>query len=178
MTTAATNALALAQNHLRVSLADCATFRAWVGATGDDAQQQARDRIHDEGLPEPPLGVVYSLEEIQALRPHAIISTLSFRSEHDSSGSGFGFAHSGILVLRLEQDVPTDIANDMAEIGRRFTNLVGAIWDELEALSGGGGYLAIESIDMGEPFGRSAEQDAESIGDFVRVELTITWSEA
>lgn len=175
MTTAATNLLALAQNNLRVSLADCATFRTWVGAEGDDSQQQARDRIHDEGLPEPPLGVTFGLADLQALRPHAVISTLGLHSEHGSTGSVFGFDDSGILVLRLEQDVPQDIAHDMAEIGRRFTNTIGAIWDELKALSGGGGYLAIESIDMPEPWGRSAEQDAESMGDFVRVELTITW---
>ncbi len=170
--------MAKAQDILRVTLADCATFRTWVDATGVAAQQQARDRIYDEGLPPPPLGVVYELEDIQNLRPHAIITTLSYRSSHDSTGSAFGFVDSGILVLRLEQDVPPDIANDMAEIGRRFTNTIGNIWDELEALAGGAGYLAIEAIDMSEPWGRSAEQDADGMGDFVRAELTITWGEA
>ena len=174
MATAAKGPISTAQDLLRVTLADCAEFRSWVGAGGGDIQTQARNRIHDEELPPKKVGV-YKVAELQALRPFALIDTTSYRSEHAATGDHHEPVGSGTLEVRLEQDVPAAIKNNAGEIGRRLLNTVGTIIDELWELAGQSGYLAIESIAMFEPWDRHHKNKRTTLGDAVWVFLEIEW---
>lgn len=170
--TTATGSLSLSKENLRITLADCATFRTWVGAT---TAAQALNRIHHEGLPPRTSGEEYTIEELNALRPYALLSTESFGSRHEAASTSFDYRDSGTIRCRLVQEVPQEIADDHGEIGRRFDNVVGGIMDDLAALSGQGGYLAIEGMDMPEPWTRTEDNRQATDGDFVQVDLLFEW---
>jgi hypothetical protein len=178
--TAAVGSMSKAREVLRVALADCDSFRSWVGASGEDAQDQARARIHDDALPEPEDGgPELTLAELRKHRPYAIVATATFGRDHVSTSDGYDYGADGGLSLQLEQDVPEAIKNNPAEIARRFENLIGSVIDDLCALSGTSdaeSYLAFESIKMPEPWSRTHPDDHPTEGDAVRAELLIEWS--
>ena len=122
------------------------------------------------------IGVVHcQVEELTALRPYALLSTESFDSSHDAASTSFDYRESGTIRCRLVQDVPQEIADDHGEIGRRFDNVVGGIMDDLAALSGKGGYLAIERMEMPEPWTRTEDNRQATDGDAVTVDLLFNW---
>ena len=173
--------ISLPIQNLRVSVADCDAFRTWVGASGDDAQEQARARIHNTALPPPDGGGEYTLNEMKGLRPYAIIGMApddrqpGFQMSIDSVGAaGFDYELSGRLAMLFEQDVPDEIKNDPGEIDIRFLNTCGAILAELGVLSGQGGYLAWSDLDAHGPF-RTHPEFVETYGDVVQLDMTIDW---
>jgi len=164
--------ISLPEHYLLVSLADCATFRTWVNASGDDAQAQARARIHDTALPPSSTGEPYTLAELQRFRPFAIIDTMQARRFAKEATRAM-LGTTGVLLLILEQDVPEPIQNDPAEIGRRFKNAVGKIANELLAQAEDDGKLDIQAVDYTEPYYRTEEDVHETFGDVVCAQLFI-----
>jgi len=164
--------LMLAQNYLKATLAASATFQTWVEA--EDATE-ALGSIHHDGLPDPTdPDKGYTAAELTALRPYALIWT--------QEQAGFSLARtayetwqeSGRLKLLLIQDVPAAIATDIAEADLRWKNTIGQIIDDLAALAGGAGYLAIARIDLDDgPFRLVPDKQPEQ-GDAQGVELGIT----
>jgi len=156
--------LALAKDTLKATLGDCASFRTWVGASGDDVQAQALNRIHKDDLPPPEDSNVYTLAELQALRPFAIIYTAGgFRKEYDASPAEF--ENTGTLAVLLEQDVPERIKNDPAAIADEFETVIGQIMDDLCALVDQAGYLTITAINLPEEWVRSDPKSEPDFGD-------------
>jgi len=164
--------LALAKDTLKASLADCDSFRTWVDASGGSAQDQALNRIHKDDLPPPGNSNAYTLAELQALRPFAIIYTAGgFRKEYDASPAGF--ENMGTLAVLLEQDVPERIKNDPAAIADEFETVIGQIMDNLCDLVDQAPYLSITAITMPEEWVRSDPKSEPDFGDAAMAMLFI-----
>ena len=165
--------LALAKDNAKATLADCATFRTWVGASGDDAQAQALNRIYKDELPKPADGNTYTLEELQARRPFAIAYTgPGFRLEKDSGDSTWS---TGTIAILLEQDIPERITNDPAAIADEFETVIGKIIYEFMALAvgGTGGYLSATSISVPDEWVRSNPDAKADFGDVAMAMLFV-----
>lgn len=166
--------LSLAQQHLKVMLADSTAFRSWVGAADQD---QALSRIYLEALP---LGdrQSYDLEELRALRPHAIVWTEpqnGFALRRVSVDDGYGFHESGVIRVWLEQDVGSAMTGLPGSVDLSFKNSVGLILDDLAALAGGAGYLDVTEISVLNGPMRSHPDDYDTIGDLIGIELSVSW---
>jgi len=166
--------LALAKDTLKASLADCDSFRTWVGASGDNAQTQALNRIYKDDLPPPTNRNIYTLAELNALRPFAIIYTADgFRKDKDASPGEFW--HTGSLAILLEQAIPERIKNDPAAIADEFETIIGQIIDDLCALVDQAGYLSITAINYPEEWVRSDPDAEPDFGDAAMAMLTIEY---
>jgi len=168
--------MSLAQEYLRTALADCSTFQAWVGAAD---QAEALARIYHEALPAPANGNEYTLAELQAYRPFALIWT-SEQNGYSKRRLAVGtWAESGRIMIRLEEDVDPQIANDPAEVARRFRNTIGQIIDELCALTDpGAGYLVFHTVTVEAGPIRTEEDEARTLGDAQAVELSVEYGSA
>jgi len=160
-----------AVDNLRVTLADSTTFRTWVGAVD---QATALVKINYESLPPPADKNEHTLAELTAYRPYALLWT--------SPENGFRLSHfdneSGVMMLRFVQTVEIIIADDAAEIARRFLNTLGAIFDEIMALNRVGGYLATEAIELESGPFRADADEAAAQGDYIFADAKLTWGVA
>jgi len=174
--TAPAGPISLAQERLRVMLADCTTFRALVGAT---TQEQALSRLFHDALPPPARGVEHTLDELRSYRPFGLVSTYPQDGHtlvRDTADRNAGAEEAGRLVIEIEWDVPETIANDPAEAGLRFNNAVGQIKQELFALAGVHPYLAISEIGQAGYF-RGPEEQQQTKGDYLVYQLFIEWGQ-
>jgi hypothetical protein len=173
--TTPSGSISMALEYAAATLADCAAFRTWCGAP--DAAS-ARERIHYEALQTPPSdGEEYTLSELVALRPYAIISTLRYGARHTSTSTQFDFGGEGAIRIEFVQDVRAELVNNPAEIALLFYNDLGAILDELCDRAGRAGFLAFTNIIMAEPYARTHENLIETIGDVVQAEITLEWNQ-
>lgn len=173
-----TGSVMLAAEHLRTTLADVGDFRTWARVTD---RSGALQRIHRVGLPAPQKPhEQYSLEELQALRPVAIVYTAptdGFTFEQAAtSAERFEFDESGNLVIELEQNVPPEIAHDLAEVDAQFLNSVGLIMRGLCDLFGGDGYLLGRTLSLAEGPYRAHPDDWPTVGDWQGATLNVAWS--
>lgn len=171
--TAPAGSISLAVDNLRTTLADSAMFRTWT-ATANQAAALAR--IYYESLPPPGDKNEHTLAELTAYRPYALVWTEP-ESGFTKRTDGFVAAdESGVMLMRFIQTVDPSIANDPAEISRRFINTLGTILDEMIALSWGGGYLAISEMKL--EFGpyRGDPDEKSSQGDYVGADVQVTWA--
>ncbi|MFQ5414661.1 MAG: hypothetical protein ACE5E6_09410 [Phycisphaerae bacterium] len=169
--TAPAGAISLAQNYLRVTLADSATFRTWVGATD---RSGALLHIHDDALPAPRRGE-YTLTELRSLRPYVLVSTIGLTWTRDAVSDAFEFRGSGRLPVRFVQDVDPAITLDEAEMSRTFQNTIGQIIDDIVALAGQPGYLAIERVTLDAGWSRSHKSEYRTEGDVQWWDATVEW---
>lgn len=176
MVTTAAGSLSLTLDRLCDTIAKAAAFRTWIGASGSDADQntQAKGRVFFDELPPPDTGGEYTREQLEALRPFALIRFGNYHSESDSTGDASSFAtRSGSCMLRFVEDVPDAIHNNIPEIGRRIRNAVGQVLDDMEALREIAGYLTITSIDIPEDFQISPEDELETQGVTAELEVLV-----
>ena len=172
--TSPAGSISLAQEYLRDTLAASATFQAWVGAASAAAAEAS---IYQDDLPAPATPPEYTLAELQGYRPMAIIQTDEdggYLVEQDSAGDGFDFDEHGKLWLCLEGNVSEALANQNAEMLLQFRNTVGQILDDMLALAGTVGYLAMRRVRVFGPF-RTHPDKAARQGDAVWVWLHIEW---
>jgi len=163
--TDAAGPLSLVEQTLKNTLGDCAAFRTWVGASGDDAQEQARNRIHRAALGPPDDLAEYTKAELARKRPYVLFwDTPDFEIIADSDA---GYEITGTLAVRFEWDVPEAIKNDPDEIDLRFKNIVGEILAELFAKRTEGGYLAVTAISKADMYNRTEPGEAKTVGDVV-----------
>jgi hypothetical protein len=167
--------ISLAQENLRVTLADSATFRALVGATTRSA---AAARIHHEGLPDPGDGTEHTLAELEALRPLAIVFTSESQGFRRRKLSTNAFRSSGRLRLRLCRSCnAAGDAGPTTDATKEWKNIVGKVIDELceLSLSGNSDYLAFDevAVEWG-PFAAAPELAATQ-GMWQGVELSFGW---
>ncbi len=176
--TAPAGSISLAQEHLRTMLADCDAFRTWAGAAD---QAEALERIHHEGLPAPANHAdVFTLAELQAYRPYAVVYTgeeNGFSRTLDAAGGDFSFASSGQLKLRLYQDAPESCGDEpSSDANLQFKNAIGQILDDLCELAGQPGYLAFNQITLDNGPYWAHPNSAPTEGVWQGVEIGIQWS--
>ena len=172
--TSPAGSISLAQELLRDTLAASATFRTWTGTISAAA---AEARIYHDDLPVPADKAEYTLAELVAYRPMAIIQTDEdggYVVEQDSVGSSFDFDEHGKLWLCLEQAVSVALATQNAELLLQFRNTFGQILDDIRALAGTPGYLAIRRARVFGPYRMHPDKSTRQ-GDAVWVWIHIEW---
>ena len=122
--TTPSGSISLAQQNLKVSLADCTAFRTWCGASD---QAAALARIHLEGLPDPPEGQqTYTAEQLRALRPYAIVNTKpagGFSLALAAFGAHGDYDAAGKLEVQIFQNCPATLDNDpSSDANLQFAN--------------------------------------------------------
>lgn len=176
VTTTPLGAISLAQDYLRKTLADCATWRTWVGAID---QAQSLNRVHLVGIA-PPSGDIYTRSELERKRPFAIVAMSpegGFSARHIAGGGVREYGQSGAISIQIVDDVQREIAENFAEIDIRFNNNVGQIIDEMKVLSGQAGYLAIDTLEVESGPFRSHEDEESGVGDLIAIDLRVTWDD-
>ena len=165
--------ISLACENLRKTLADAAAFRTWTGAAN---QSQALARIYRTALPPPSDNKnAYSLTELQTLRPHVIVWTERYGNNATAVSDCFEFSESGEFGLRFTQDVDPAIANDPAEIQLRWENSLGTIFDDMRALAGTAGYLAITGFEWDGELTHTGKKDLPQKGDAIVAQVSMSW---
>lgn len=165
-----------AQELLRTSLANCATFQSFVSAADATA---ALAKIYHDAWPTPESGgPSHTLAEIEALRPSAIVYTedeSGFVVERDAAG-GFDCArrNGGRLVAVLFRNVPSEDKYALAKVATDFRTTAGSIVDELMDQSETAGRLAIQRITCSGPY-RTKVDNLQAEGDGQAYELLIEW---
>lgn len=147
-----TEMISLPLHYLRLMVADSATFRTWVGAA-DQAEALARLYLNKETAPIKPFGVT--------------AWDSNWGREATSGGARNYFEQAGDLMLMFEDDVAAGLSE--ADAYYTFTNTVGAILAEMEALAGTAGYLNITSITVENGPARPGSDEEQTIGDFYQV---------
>lgn len=175
-TTDPANCIMLAQSRLRTTLANSASFRTW---TGTATPTLALARIYHEALPPPAAGGEYTLAEMTAYRPYAIIWTdpeAGFRKTAISvSTTGNEFDEAGRMGVQLAQTVAAGDIGNPSEIAIKFMNAVGGILSDICILAGQAGYLTITDVMIDEgPY--LNDPDAQSVeGVVVGLTLGVQW---
>ncbi len=183
-----TGPLSLPMESLRVLLANVEAFQTW---TGEDDATGAKTRIHLVDLPaaESDDGG-YSIEELQALRPGAVIDLWSpERGFGDEPWAATRFAESAYidvskLTIDLGANIPEEDARNAADAKLQFLNDTGAVIAGLLDLAGQTAYLTEEDIAAGigglvirkveiYQLGRSDETKTPAWGDHYRLQLLV-----
>ena len=169
--------ISLAEDYLEATLAGCAAFRTLVAAANPAA---AKTSIHNDALPAPAAGEGYTKTELQALHPFGLIKTdpeggyAQGFSSANSDGS-HNYRDGGKLILRIYRQVTA--GSEIADDERTWKNTVGQILDQLWALAGQAGYLAITAIAI-EGWHRFHPDNEPAMGDVQGVTIGIHWGEA
>jgi hypothetical protein len=167
----------LAEDYLAQSLANSAQ---WQTDTDSADAAEALTHIYFTSLPPSDDGDTFSREELDELRPFAIISTVPMRGGYSWRRIGAeAWDDSGQLMLTFEYNVPDSMADDNQAIVRWFENrwgkvLRGSSGASLTELAHQGGYLAINQIDL-DLQGRANEKFYETQGDFMLASFTVSW---
>jgi hypothetical protein len=141
-------------------LSKSSSFQTWVDADDDE---EALESIH-----------IVAIAADAVERPLALINIGDhWSSAIHAGGTHNSFTRTGSLALIFEVDVLED--DDDEEAAYAFLDAVGAIIDEVEELSGQGGYLSIHEISMLDPPARSIDDDQPTEGDFYRVRFLVTY---
>lgn len=165
---------ALAHKHMAASLANCDEWQDWTGANN---ATQAASRVFQESPTAPRYSDTYSLDELQSLRPYAVIETPddgAFRMAFTARGTTI---ESGALLIFIQADVPEAIADQPDEIALRIRNRIGTLAQELMANRETAGYLAINSIEVID-ISRTPKNEHARIGDAIDVQLRVEWGGA
>jgi len=168
--TAASGPKAKALDCFRDTLADCTSFRTWVGASGDDAQAIALSRIHKRTTPPPEDGRVFGVDELRDLRPYAVIWCERFSTPKVAEPQTFG--EEGEFTVHFVQDIAPSLEDDEAETLHVMDNLVGDVMSDMSALAATGGYLAVTGFESEDP-GLGAPDEESAQGDIAWVEMTV-----
>lgn len=176
MTTAAEGILSDAVDRARKMLAASSRWQTMADA---DDESQGFDRTYVDSIPDPADGREYTVAELQQLRPFAIFHTLKAHSVKRAEGSVAAWAFTGQVEIEIHQDLGgSDPIENLDEKMRRFENDVGVIWQELLTLAettSRSDLLAIQEIDMGEPYLTTLEKYVGAQGREVVAVLTLDW---
>lgn len=168
--------LSAAIENLRQSVAGSAAFQSLVGAA-DSAE--ALQRVHVTALPRPTQGGKFSREELEDLRPYALIyfdenSGVTFEKDAAGESDEFGTRH-GRMHLELARDVPAELANDLSAAELDWIRVVDAIIEDLMDLSGVAGHLSFNRL-LTEGPGRNHPNRIPTEGDCQMMMLHFEYS--
>lgn len=169
--------LSIAEDLLRVTFADATAVKTWLCV---ETQAQALGKIWIDALPPPKAGEKeLSKSELQRHRPFIILNTAGtggFRRRRTAiSAPHTVFNPSGLLEVRLEQELPATLVRDTHEAERRWKNTLGDILDDVGALFGAAGYLDGNEIALIDGPYRNHPDDFEAEGMIQGARLTVTW---
>ena len=171
---AASGPLSTADDRLIQTLADAAAFRTWCSAAD---QAEALARIHQDGLPSP-AAETYTPAELNTYRPFAICWTEpdgGFRVEKDAVGGAvWEYRDGGRMAAYLEQQAP-DL--EPGPLARTVKNSIGDIIDDVLALAGQAGYLAVKRLVVYGPY-RSELVAETAQDDAMAFYFDIVWGRA
>lgn len=165
-----TGPIALSEDAIKTTLADCASFRTLVDA---DTRTKAASHIYADALPAP-IGAEYTPDELKLLRPCAMIWTVTCRLMDNESEN----REQGVAMIRLYVDTPKRIAHLTEWVGEEFRNVVGDIladFRDLRAtsvnpyLSPGGSQGVVEMT-------RIHPDQYEGFGDCQWADIQVEWS--
>lgn len=152
---------------IRQAIDDC---HHWDGQTYVDA------------LPAPPSGQVYTADELNALRPFALISQArgdGWEVNAKHVGGACHISHGHVLVS-FELPIPEDVT-DATSLGLHVLTTVGRlIWTGdaskpgLIDLSGQPGRPFVRRVVVGD-YGRCHDEDVQEYGDHIGCELDLWW---
>lgn len=168
----------------RNSLMDCYWWRRLANPNSPWDQDTAKAHIHFDELPPPSGGEqVHSKAELLSLRPFAIVwadITGGFRWRTDTADWCCAMV-SGVMVMQLEINVPSDLANSPSSLATDLHRKLGRIIrtsDPAEPglldLSGQDGYLPIIEAKI-TGYIRTDRKAAVDIGDAVTAEIELHW---
>lgn len=148
LTLAGEDVLTTTANLLEESLAASVTFRTWTETENAEA---AKERIHQ-----------WEVDEEGLVRPLALITPgENYEAERTAFGTGDWHRHRGELRLTLEAAFDTE--ETVAANVTIFSLSTGKIIQEVLAVSGRGGYLAIERLERIDGPGMAHEDAKERI---------------
>jgi hypothetical protein len=154
----------LPMKYLRDALAQSSNFQAWVEA---DNATEALESIH-----------LVKISGSSYTRPFALID---FGEDYDrfreAGGNVSHFVPSGSLLLMFEMDVASENEDSWQDACLAFTNTVGAIIADIEALSGQAGYLNIKHWEL-KKLQRSLEDEEITEGDYYMMIIEAEWDSA
>lgn len=167
------------QDCLRRMISRCTALQSWSGNTFTEAQLLAR--VYLDAIPDPAVGTLHTLEELESLRPFVLVGVNSqspIRVQRDAMGGGSSFTPSGSLMVMIEQE--TSGATE-AEIDRNFTTKLEAflysgnpsqpgLIDQLDSADS----IAIQEI-TGEGIYRVQPEEEVSKGSAQRAYFRIDW---
>ena len=157
-------------HYLRETLAASSSFQTWIGTTGTSAEKlaAARLRIH-----------YYGTES--ATRPFAVVSFAESFSRYMISGGARHFFATSSNPIRLTFDADIAVADvdALSEALFKFTNQIGAIFTNMEALAGTAGYLAFTEYTIDNPTRCKIDQREanDSAMDIWQIDTTVTVEE-
>lgn len=161
---AASSTRSLVVENMRLLLADCASFRSWVGA----ADQAAA------------LAKIFVRGDIDVLsRPFAVVGPNGVdERERVAGGTRNVFMARGEVLVHFESDVASGDAGSHEAAFYAFENVIGAIVDEIQLLSGSDGYLNLEGFRQVEEPKRSkwVDDEAGAAEDFYFEQCVGSWS--
>lgn len=150
---------------LRTSLASCPRFRAWIGATGAEEEQQASA-----------LARIYVGAAETWARPYILVGEIAdYQAVVSASGVSNVFDHRGGLRASFEADAGG--GEPGAEL-LAFANAVGEILDELKERAGLGGYLNVIGVGLDEGPVRCARDETDGAAereDYWQATARIEW---
>lgn len=158
-----------AMSYLEESLAASSNFQVWIEATGTPTEKIAavKARVH----------ITIVEDAATASRPFALIMRGdSASAQRNSFGVSDGFAKSGSLRLVFTADRNT--ANPEASEIETFAATVESIIDDVLDVSGQGGYLSIEGLELVEAPGLAAPENYEAddtAAEWIDCEYSVGW---
>ena len=159
MTVTASGFLSLSLSYLRAMLGDCETWRAIVQKPDTDWDTlatliAAETADQTAALARIVPGYAEDDEEHPDFvsKPRAIIRHLDEQDLERLNSTGFGL--NGMLLVTFEITVPEIYRDSYQQAYTDFTNKVGGIMQELQALPQQAGYLHLTSIGLG-PLGQA-----------------------
>ena len=172
--------ISLAEENLRTMLSASTAFQTFCGIDplGDQPAAEALARIYRDGLPGPADDTSYTLAELQALRPYAVIFTADAHGLLLERDAAEQFEASGHIHVRLQRDCPSTYDDEpTSDANRDFKNFLGQIMNDLCSLRGqaASGQLMFDrlSLDYG-PYWPTP-QAAEAQGYWQGADLSVRW---
>ncbi len=155
--------------NLRQLLAHCLVWQSWCRSSGDAAA--AAESVYLCGPPGPEESA-YGSEELRVLRPMAVVLWMpGFRAERIGAVQ---YRATGNLGLRLEADVPAELADSERDSEIDFLNHLGNLIAEMTGIDQGLGYLVPLAIGV-QSVKRSSRKSAGSEGDYFEAVLSVEW---
>lgn len=168
---AAEGVISDAEQYLANSLAASARFQTWVDAA--DATE-ALGSIYFTTLPSPENGNKFDSDELAALFPCALIYT-----DEQIQGSvmrktgSLVYQGGGLVAFRLYEAIAADNDLTFSEMERRWKNTVGAIINDVAAVSETADCLAATEIAVTEIY--RADKDEVVFLDMNTAAVLVTW---
>ncbi len=147
---------------LRDHIASCSAFQTWVN---EETAQRAKTRVHivafDPQTKDLPFAHVYMTDDWE---------TVSI-----AGGAAEWFETTRSLDVCFQGPIPPELADNADDAMLDFLNHMGAILEDMLALAGQAGYVAINAIRMVDPAWRNDDDEVPIEGDLHGITFRITW---